>query len=186
MKKDLRFEKTEAQIKGAFITLIEEKGYARITVSDIAKKAMINRNTFYLHYAGKEDLIDRLTSEVFDEQQKRILEMCLPLFPNVKQEGIYNLIINLLQVVNKEIELYRILLTDIDLSGYIVKLKRGIRQKVNSMLTNFYYINQITLEFCISGIFGVMEKWIVSNFASMEEIARIISEKFVNMSFPKK
>ena len=49
-KEDLRITKTKQAIKDSFIELVEVKGYNRVSVTDIVKKANINRNTFYLHY----------------------------------------------------------------------------------------------------------------------------------------
>lgn len=46
------------QIADALILLAEEKDYGKITVQDIARKAGINRQTFYYHFADKEQLLD--------------------------------------------------------------------------------------------------------------------------------
>ncbi len=69
---DLRVKKTKALIKGAFIELVEAKGFDNVTVKDICNKAMINRNTFYLHYLDKIDLLTKLANEVFLEQESTI------------------------------------------------------------------------------------------------------------------
>ena len=44
-KEDLRIIKTKQAIKDSFIELVEVKGYNRVSVTDIVKKANINRNT---------------------------------------------------------------------------------------------------------------------------------------------
>ena len=54
---DLRVLKTKKIIKETFMQLVEEKGYSRVTVSEITERALINRNTFYLHYYDKEDVV---------------------------------------------------------------------------------------------------------------------------------
>ena len=69
---DLRVIKTKSSIKGAFIELVEEKGFDNVTVKDICSKALINRNTFYLHYYDKVDLLNKIASEVFSEQENTI------------------------------------------------------------------------------------------------------------------
>ena len=70
-KEDLRVIKTKQLIKDCFLELIEEKGYSKVTITDITKKAMINRNTFYLHYVDKEDLIDTLIFEAYKEKESK-------------------------------------------------------------------------------------------------------------------
>lgn len=52
--KDKRFEKTEYLIKSTFFEMV--KNNKKITVSEIAKKANIDRKTFYLHYETVESL----------------------------------------------------------------------------------------------------------------------------------
>ena len=69
---DLRVIKTKNLIKGAFIELVEEKGFDNVTIKDICNKALINRNTFYLHYYDKVDLLKKIADEVFFEQEKTI------------------------------------------------------------------------------------------------------------------
>ncbi|MEH7318966.1 TetR/AcrR family transcriptional regulator, partial [Priestia megaterium] len=66
-KTDLRVIRTRKMIKESFIDLIQEKGYESITIRDIADNALINRATFYLHYVDKQDLVDKLIDEVFEE-----------------------------------------------------------------------------------------------------------------------
>ena len=39
-----------AKLEGAFLQLIEEKHFSKITVNDIVEKAGVHRNTFYYHY----------------------------------------------------------------------------------------------------------------------------------------
>lgn len=52
--KDKRYEKTEFLIKKTFFELV--KNNEKISVSQIAKKANIDRKTFYLHYETVESL----------------------------------------------------------------------------------------------------------------------------------
>ena len=58
---DLRIKRTQRAIKDAFYSLVEEKGFEHITVKDITERAMISRNTFYLHYEDKYDLLNKIS-----------------------------------------------------------------------------------------------------------------------------
>ena len=64
---DLRILKTRMAIKNAFLELMDEKAFEKITISDITQKAMINRGTFYSHYKDKPDLVDQIENEILDE-----------------------------------------------------------------------------------------------------------------------
>lgn len=66
-QQDLRVIRTKASIKKAMFDLLNEKPFEKITVRDIAKSAMINRATFYLHYLDKYDLIDNIELDVLNE-----------------------------------------------------------------------------------------------------------------------
>lgn len=68
-----RATKTRANIKNAFISLIDEKGFEALTVSDITRRAKINRGTFYLHFVDKYDLLEQLEDETVSELQTILL-----------------------------------------------------------------------------------------------------------------
>ena len=54
---DRRIQRTQQTLRMALLELIDEKGYAAVTVQDIAERANIGRATFYLHYPDKEHLL---------------------------------------------------------------------------------------------------------------------------------
>lgn len=53
---DRRVRRTRELLRGALLSLIQEKGYDRITVQDILDRADVGRSTFYAHYRDKDDL----------------------------------------------------------------------------------------------------------------------------------
>ena len=59
-KNDYRYLRTDKMIKLAFKKCVDKNGFEKVYVSDICKEAMINRNTFYLHYSDKYDLLEEL------------------------------------------------------------------------------------------------------------------------------
>jgi AcrR family transcriptional regulator len=54
---DRRVRRTRELLRRALLSLIQEKGYDRITVQDILDRADIGRSTFYAHYRDKDDLL---------------------------------------------------------------------------------------------------------------------------------
>lgn len=77
-KEDRRIQKSRKAINKAFIDLLVVKEFSAISVHNIAKKADINRGTFYLHYQDKYDFfkqyVDELLRELLDG--KMSLEKC--------------------------------------------------------------------------------------------------------------
>jgi AcrR family transcriptional regulator len=59
--------RTRKLITQAFFTLLRKKKFEKISIQEIADAAMINRATFYAHYADKQDLYDRLIDDFLIE-----------------------------------------------------------------------------------------------------------------------
>lgn len=68
MKKssDLRVIKTKQIIRAAVLDIMTRKSLADISVTEVAKKAMVNRKTFYNHYSTVNDVLEDLIQEVID------------------------------------------------------------------------------------------------------------------------
>lgn len=64
-KVDLRILRTRRLLVQAMTELLEEKGLQAVTISDIAERAMINRATFYAHFADKYDLFAYIVRDFF-------------------------------------------------------------------------------------------------------------------------
>ena len=64
---DLRVRRTRKMLRDAFITLVLEEGFEAITVNMLAERAMINRATFYRHYADKYELAERVYADLTAE-----------------------------------------------------------------------------------------------------------------------
>lgn len=58
MEMDRRVARTDQAIKDAYFSLIRERGTTRITISEVARRADIDRKTFYLHYDSLKDVLD--------------------------------------------------------------------------------------------------------------------------------
>lgn len=57
---DPRAEYTKKIIQDAFLDLLREKPFTQITVTELVKKAGINRTTFYKHYLDVQDLLGKI------------------------------------------------------------------------------------------------------------------------------
>ena len=61
-----RVLRTRATIEQAFIDLVLEKGYDKVSVEDITNKADVARATFYAHYTNKEALLSAVFSHLIE------------------------------------------------------------------------------------------------------------------------
>lgn len=110
---DLRIQRTQKSIKQAFFELIEEEGFDHISVKDITARAMISRNTFYLHYSDKFDLLNKICDEI-------VFKLFLGVGKQLRREtrklrvdtyGAASVIKMGIKTIEEDREAYRILLT---------------------------------------------------------------------------
>ncbi|MGT2911731.1 TetR/AcrR family transcriptional regulator [Streptococcus cameli] len=83
MVNDLRYLKIEKNIRQAFLELLDEKKYPKITVTDICKRASCSRNAFYLHYESKENLYDAIVLDIVLDIEKS----CQPIVDKLSDIG---------------------------------------------------------------------------------------------------
>ena len=72
---DRRFQFTEGIIREAYLEMLAEMPARRITVTDLCRRADLNRSTFYLHYQDCAELLDVLSSELAERIFARISNM---------------------------------------------------------------------------------------------------------------
>ncbi|MCD8161731.1 MAG: TetR/AcrR family transcriptional regulator [Clostridiales bacterium] len=63
---DRRVQYTRRVIKDAFLAVLAEKGYEKMSVSSVCAAAEVTRTTFYAHYDNLDTVLDELVEEAFD------------------------------------------------------------------------------------------------------------------------
>lgn len=66
-KSESKYYNTAVKMDLALISLLKEKPFDYITVSEICSKAGVNRSTFYLHYETIGDLLEETTRYLLDD-----------------------------------------------------------------------------------------------------------------------
>lgn len=61
-KADRRVIRTRSAIRKAFTDLLAETAYNKITITALAKRADVDRKTFYTHYSSVDNLLERRNS----------------------------------------------------------------------------------------------------------------------------
>jgi AcrR family transcriptional regulator len=127
---DRRQRKTRAAILEACIDLMKEKDFQHITVGDIARRANINRGTFYLHFADKYDMLDSFENEMAEKIERAIVEN-IPQEPDPRLfiESRYDTIVQILTCFQENRELLNFLLK-CDYASFQAKLRSKLRQAV--------------------------------------------------------
>ena len=71
---DMRQRKTRKLLVGALSELMEEKPFQQLSVTDICRRAMVHRTTFYSHFSDKQQLLKYLLEEL----ENKCISTCLP------------------------------------------------------------------------------------------------------------
>ena len=174
MKQDLRVIKSRSAIENAFINLVEIKGFQNVSITEIAEKAMVNRNTIYLNYGSKEDILSAIIRSSIEKYFGTINS---EYFRSIglnrrKLEAFYR---NLFKVVDENIELYRILLTDQSSTGYLQTVTAKLRKDVEALIKPSD-VNRIKVSFLINGVLGIVGSYIKFATGKAEENIKILTD----------
>jgi len=72
---DPRAQRSRLWMRTALLELISEKGYKKITITDITDRAGLSRPTFYLHYKSKDEILVDYLVAIFDGIMKEFHEL---------------------------------------------------------------------------------------------------------------
>lgn len=64
--------RSRRMIRQAFMDLLQEKEFTKITVTDIVKRADLNRSTFYAHYPDVRGVIEEIQEEILEHCMEMI------------------------------------------------------------------------------------------------------------------
>lgn len=159
-------KKTKRLIKNTFAELLKKHGELnKITVSDLVKKADINRGTFYNHYDSIYSVAEDFEAEVIKvlfEDTKSVSSI----------EDVFKYIDNIFSYLKKNENIYRLLLSSKEPLIFLEKLKISISNKLFSFLNNNPNFNKSTsLKFNINFYTDGVVNQILRYFRGIEEFS---------------
>lgn len=172
MSTDTRVKVTKKMIKDSFIDLLGAYPLNKITVTQICKKAEINRVTFYKYYQDTFDLYEKIIDELLDYSSDVMIKI-------YSKKGLRESIEATIADVGNQIERYYILFSDhIDAYHQSKSIERCM-MKISSLEIPGLSIpdEQHTLlrAFLSFGGGGVLAAWINNGMKqSQKEIADLI------------
>lgn len=168
-KNNKRKQASKESIEKTFLELLQTREITQITVSDICKKAYLNRSTFYANYLDIYDLADKirdkLEAEVNELYENELFGNCgndyLKLFQHIKENQIFYITYFKLGYDSKNV---------VDL-GNISQLQADLPAD------NLEY----HIEFHKAGLNAVIKKWLASGCdKSPETMVKIIQDEYRN------
>lgn len=181
--KDPRVIRTKQLIKIAFRELLSVKGFDDITITDITKKATINRATFYAHYEDKYALLIAITEDVFYE----MLPDSLLHAPTINQESCEQLIKLVYQYI---ITFYKVCKMEHQSVAAIIdeKIKSLLNKIIESiLLKNENYKKRTDIDISLiaammsSTLYSAVYYWtIIKENHSIDDLSRFVSPYVLN------
>ncbi len=177
---DRRVIKTRTAIQKAYFHLIVEKQTTKITITEIAKRADIDRKTFYLHYNTQIDIIKDFCKVKIES-----------VFEELQDSGFFAEPFDTFQVFSAlnhmfqtDIEFYRALAKNSIYDIFWDEIKMNIvkhsvpiyLKKVNLPELNM----NLTIDYTISGIISMYRRWLVQDIdMSLEDMSSTVNEVVV-------
>lgn len=156
-KTDLRVIRTQKSIYEAFFALLREKEFDKITVQDIADRAMINRNTFYLHYQDKQELLEKFCAQRLEHLDALLVR---PQIAEFNEETIRQIIRKVLNEIAENQSFYQTMMREGGSAYFPQKLKKRIITMIAASFQgkSGYEQGMLCTEFVVSGFLSVIFK----------------------------
>ena len=148
--------------------ILENKSFEAITIGDIAKKAQINRGTFYLHFQDKFDLLDQIEQQLFRDLGNHIDELQSHYSStHTFEKGQEQLAATLFSSIKMHLPLLKIFLSNHGRAGFHIRFRDAFSEKVRLHLEKNESINaslkapmDYFLSFITSAFLGLIEQWV--------------------------
>ena len=155
---DLRIKRTQAAIRASFFELVEKKGFEHISVKDITEGAMISRNTFYLHYADKYELLNKICDDLMRTLFFRVGKQLRRVQKNYfTPESVATIISLGISAVDSDKEAYKVLFNGSNGDVLTEKLKPVISRILDLFTDDIGGVDVFSREYIVSGIIGLIK-----------------------------
>ncbi|MCD7827691.1 MAG: TetR/AcrR family transcriptional regulator [Clostridiales bacterium] len=184
-KAESKYFNTAEKMDAAFLSLIEKKDFEYITVTEICKKAGVNRSTFYLHYENMGDLlsecVENMNRKFFEYFNKSLsdIKLEISLLPADRLFLITpEYIIPYLTYISEHRSVFKVVLakpeimqTEKTYSALFSEIFNPILKRYNIPEKDRIYM----MDFYIEGLMGIIKRWLKSDCSEpVEDIARIM------------
>lgn len=156
---DRRVRKTRELIKNALIELLREKNISAVTVTELTRRADIDRRTFYLHYDRVEDVITEMEQEAAAEIHELLVSS--------QNFNLRNFFDGLTQILSNNLEFYRIVAGDAHYQRLLYHCKCLLKAELQSCFFASSGLSELDFDICseyvTSGIIGVYYSWLCND-----------------------
>lgn len=172
--------RSRQMIRQAYLALLEEKPYEKITATDVILRADINRSTFYAHYPDVRGILDEITGE--------ILQMFRTMLSNIDFSTFFEdpmpILREVIVFLQRNQSMYQMLLRSSMATEQLEQLKKVlISQVMNSpnlpVRDRDSVGTAIRVRMLLGGLIDTYRQWLEGEFTctfeeAAEEVAAII------------
>lgn len=186
-KSESKYFNTAKKMDQALISLLEQKTFDYITVSEICKTAGVHRSTFYLHYENTVDLLNEAVRFLLDDfmayfhvDRKSITNQFAESPPDelifISDEYLHPY----LSYIKENQRVFSTVLLHSDALGFTEVFGRLYENIFNPILDRFNYPlsdRKYVMMFYLNGITAIVTEWLKDGCQkTVEEVSQIIHE----------
>lgn len=179
---DIRIMRSKKAISETFITLLNERDFKTISITEIVNKAGVNRGTFYKHYAYKEDILKEIQDH-FLEHLTIMLEdnyqgIC---YSELKTTPLSD---ELFIFISEHRNFFHLAIHSVGFLNFQLHFSAILKK---FLIENFFPTARYSLKsqnllgaYIANGIYGYLVEWDETNYASSTaEMAQQLTDIFV-------
>jgi len=163
---DKRQQKSEAVIMRALFELMKQRDLDKISISEIAKLANVNRGTIYSRYVDKYDLFNHF----IEYHCKKLVADCRNLNQRISEISKATLT-EIFEHLEAQRDVFQVIFSDIGLPIFTTKMKKELIEKLTCSQTAVEVKKDLRAVFIASAIVGVFEWWFKEHEITSSELA---------------
>ena len=158
---------SKKKIASTYLKLLIETGN-KFTVTDVVNAVGMNRGTFYLHFKNLDDVAKYIEDELasnFKELEVDFRMTDIDHFPEVMIE-------RLNELLSKDIDYYRLIITATGNSNLMEKIKNSILKSISNNFKIMKYVTnyenfKMVVQYVVGGVVNVYTDWFKGNINCM-------------------
>lgn len=174
---DRRIIKTKAAIKASYKKLLMENNNSKITITELARLANIDRKTFYLHYDSVDSIIQEIMEENLSELEDELASKGL----SIISFDTDNLIHAMNSCIDKDFEFYNAISHRTDFDFFVKELKKVFIASTANIIQETTDLPEdeilIYCKYIVCGLTDVYVDWFRNNSSmSLDELGIIVGK----------
>lgn len=174
-------------IQRALADLLHEKPLNKITVTDVVRRAEINRGTFYAHYSDIPDVIHHVINDIFSSIREQVLDA-----PIGMSDLSHAVLTHIQTILESDLDFFRKVMAS---SASVLMEQELVKLAVDYLIQNeakFSSQNQehdqylLTIRFCAGGLTNLYREWMADSIElSLDELtkrAEVLLNHFIDQS----